>query len=1115
MELRLLGPFEVADGDRTLVIGGGRQRKLLAILALRANEFVGSERLIEELWGEQPPETAAKALQGHVSQLRKTLGHEVLVTRPGGYVLQLAPGQLDVHRFEQLVEEARDAEPRETAEKLREALALWRGPALADFAYDDFARTEIARLEERRRAVLEQRIDADLALGRHTALVGELAAIVAQEPLSERPQAQLMLALYRSGRQAEALEVYQQARRTFREDLGLEPSEELQQLQRAILAHDRALGPPARTVWPRARRVIARPRVLGALGAILLAGAIGVATLLILGDSGLARAEPDSVAFLDPASGELTGQVPARRTALLRFGEGFLWSVTADGTLEQIDPDDQEVVQTIGVGVHPGGLAVGEGSVWVTDAESPTLLRIDARYGSVDRIGLRPKPLRDLAGAGGVSVGAGSVWVAQGYSRVLRIEPRTGRVEHSFPVEEASDALFADGKAWLVAPGLGTVRRVDPATNEIVASVRLSPNSCCAAVGGGFVWIQTGRTVWKFADIGNPSAPLASVELAAPGGELAYGDGALWATTGGHGQVTRIDPRTNATKTFAVGHEARAIAVGDGHVAVGVGPSAADATAGLRGRIAHFISNTDWLEDSDPAIATSPWQWQLKYATCAKLMNYPDAPAPAGWRAQPEVAAAQPVVSADGRTYSFRIRPGFRFSPPSNEPVTAATFRSTIERALSPGFGPKAVAAAFASDIAGVDAYRAGRARHVAGISAHGDTLTIRLETPAADLPARMALPYFCAVPLRTPIVQNGLDEPIPAAGPYYLAAHIEGVVAVIKRNPNYPGPRPQRLDAIVYRRPTVPKADVVSEIERGEADHLGEYDALGSDVSLLANGPLADRYGPPHREGAPRFLVSPVLAINYLAFNARRPLFSDARLRRAVNFALDRRAIADTYGWPPADHLLPPGMPGHRDSHLYPLGRPNLERARALARGRGGRAVLEVCDIPQCTQWARSIRRNLAAIGIEVVVRVSPDPLARARAKSAPADMLLTRISAAFPSYYQDPVTFLENVLALPRSRTRLRAETTVGCPYCGVPPGWFRTRDFERKLEQIRRLGGRERESAAGALDLEIARAAPGAVLVSETYTQFFSARMGCQTFQPLYFGVDIAALCMREDG
>src|SRR5215208_944048 len=181
MDFRILGPLEVVGDDRTLVIGAGRQRQLLAILLLHANEFVASERLIDQLWGERRPETATKALQGYVSQLRKTLGHEVLLTRPGGYLLQVAPGQLDVHRFEQLVEQARDAEPRETAEKLREALALWRGPALADFAYDDFARTEIARLEERRLAALEQRIEADLTLGRHADLAGELAALVARE----------------------------------------------------------------------------------------------------------------------------------------------------------------------------------------------------------------------------------------------------------------------------------------------------------------------------------------------------------------------------------------------------------------------------------------------------------------------------------------------------------------------------------------------------------------------------------------------------------------------------------------------------------------------------------------------------------------------------------------------------------------------------------------------------------------------------------------------------------------------------------------------------------------------------------------------------------------------
>ena len=355
-----------------------------------------------------------------------------------------------------------------------------------------------------------------------------------------------------------------------------------------------------------------------------------------------------------------------------------------------------------------------------------------------------------------------------------------------------------------------------------------------------------------------------------------------------------------------------------------------------------------------------------------------------------------------------------------------------------------------------MDAYRAGRTPHVAGISAHGDTLTIKLDAPAPDFPARMALPYFCAVPVRTPIVPNGLEEPIPAAGPYYLAAHIDEVVAVVKRNPNYPGPRPQRLDAIVYRRPNVPKADAVSQIERGEADHLGEFDLLSASP-LVANGAVADRYGPPHRAGSPRFFVSPILAVHHIALNAQRPLFSDPRLRRAVNFALDRRAISDTYGWPPADHYLPPGMPGYRNAHLYPSGRPDLERARALARGRGGRAVLDVCDIPYCTQWGRIIRSNLAEIGIDVVVRVSSDPLARARAGGA--DMLLTRMSASFNRpYYQDPVTFLENVLARPalenpaQAGGHVRLPLPAACRRAGSVPS-----RFERKLERIRRLGGR----------------------------------------------------------
>jgi DNA-binding SARP family transcriptional activator/ABC-type transport system substrate-binding protein len=1110
MEVRVLGPLEVVAGGVSIPIGGGRQRKLLAILLLQANEFVSSDRLIDELWGADRPETAAKALQGYVSQLRKTLGPEMLVTGPGGYMLRLAPGQLDADRFEQLVDDARDADPHDSAEWLREALALWRGPPLADFTYDDFAQGEIARFEERRLVALERRIEADLALGRHQEVAGELASLVKQHPLRERLRAELMLALYRSGRQAEALEAFADARRTLLDELGLDPSEELRQLQAAILAQDPRLGAAPRTAWPRARRMISRPRFLGALGAALLLGAIGGAALLVLDDSGepaLARAEPDSVAFLDPSTGELLGQVPVRRTMMLEFGGGFLWSVSADGTLEKVDPRSRAVARRVGIGVHPGGLAFGEGFVWVSDADSPRLLRIDPRYVSVERVDLPAKG----GGAGGVSVGAGSVWVAQGDSRVVRMEPETGRVQHRWNVPNASDVHFAEGKAWL--NGGGVMRRVDPATNLVTGSVRLRPGACCSAAGGGFVWMVggSGATLWKFSNLANPPSPLAAVKLARAGGDIAFGNGALWATTGSAGSVTRVNPRTNATRTFRVGHEAGVIAVGNGLLAIRVGPTAADATAKLRGRVAHFVSVNDWLDDTDPAVATQAWQWQLEYATCAKLMNYPDAPAPAGWRVRPEVAAAPPEVSTDGRTYSFRIRRGYRFSPPSNEPVTAETFKATIERALSPRLGPKAVAAAFVSDIAGVRAYRAGRSERISGIDVRGDTLTITLIRPAADLPSRMALPYFCAVPVDTPIVANGLEEPIPAAGPYYLASHLGDVVAVLKRNPNYGGTRPQHLDAIVFRRPNARNADAISEVEHGRADHWGEYD--GGDVPLVANGPLADRYDSKQQEGEPRFLVSPNPAIHYLAFNMRAPLFSDTRVRRAVNFAIDRRALQDTYGWPAADHYLPPAVPGYRDTHVYLLERPDLERASALARGHGGSAVLHACNGTYCKQFARIIKGNLAAIGIQVVVRASPDPTARASAEGG--DMILTQASASFPSSYPDPVTFLENVFSLPRSRTPLRQAVRAGwCPPCDIPPGWFVGDRFERELERIRELGGREREAAAGALDLELARAAPGAVLLSETYSELFSARMGCQKFQPLYYGVDIAALCLRED-
>ena len=217
-------------------------RALLAFLLLHANEPVSTDRLIDEVWGPTPAKTASASLQNYVSRLRKAIGAELLLSAPAGYVLRVDPERFDLARFERLTTEARGAEPRERAEKLRAALALWRGPALEDLAFEPFARDEVGRLEEARLAALEQRIEADLELGSAGELVGELEQLVGEQPLRERFRSQLMLALYRAGRQADALEAYQDARRVLMDELGLEPSEELRALQHSILQQDASLG---------------------------------------------------------------------------------------------------------------------------------------------------------------------------------------------------------------------------------------------------------------------------------------------------------------------------------------------------------------------------------------------------------------------------------------------------------------------------------------------------------------------------------------------------------------------------------------------------------------------------------------------------------------------------------------------------------------------------------------------------------------------------------------------------------------------------------------------------------------------------------------------------------
>src|SRR5215469_13519198 len=381
LDYRILGPLEVSADGRVIEIRGPRQRALLAILLLRANEPVSRDVLVHELWGDQPPPGAQGSLDVYVSRLRKVLtaaaGDQVLVTRPGAYCLQVTDEQFDVRRFERLVAEGRRAlaaeQPGPAGESLRAALRLWRGEPLADLAGEPFAQVEIGWLEELRLGAVEDRIEADLALGRHADVAGELETLAAAHPLRERVYGQLMLALYRCGRQAEALEVYRSARRTLVDELGLEPGPALQRLEQAILRQDTSLELPIRAA--AAPAVPATPARSAPRGAWVAAAAVIVAAVVVAGLLLAPGAAPGVRATLAGANGlvgvDLAAGRPVTAARLdgapegLSGGANSVWAADpGGGAVIRVDPSSGAEVDRIVVGGVPGGVVSGDGAIW-------------------------------------------------------------------------------------------------------------------------------------------------------------------------------------------------------------------------------------------------------------------------------------------------------------------------------------------------------------------------------------------------------------------------------------------------------------------------------------------------------------------------------------------------------------------------------------------------------------------------------------------------------------------------------------------------------------------------------------------------------------------------------
>jgi len=1113
VEIRILGPLEVVEDGRPVVVAAPKVRALLAVLLLHRGAVVSTDRLIDALWGERASPTAAKTVQVYVSNLRKALADGLVVTEGHGYVLQAEPGQIDVDRFEALVARGRGAleqgDALTAAAVLREALAVWRGPALADFAYEPFAQAEIARLEESRLGALEDRIDADLALGEDARLVGELESLVREHPARERLRGQLMLALYRSGRQADALRAYRDARRQLLDELGLQPGRALQELEQAILLHDPALEAPGR---PAARRSAATARrrlrggvLIAAAGALLLAVIGAVAVKLASSSEPTVQVAPNSVAEIDVRSGRVVRAASVGvRPGPIAFGSKSLWIANLDGqNISRVDPGSLRTVGTIPLPSPPMALAASADGIWVVEPNanpgqsSMLVSRIDPDY----NVPGPPVHIGNVVpdGPGSVAAQGNAVWVAPSNGLLTRLDALTGAVRGQVdPNASPSGIAVGEGAVWLTdsEPDSETnnVIRVDP--TGLVKSIPVGNGPSAIAAGDGGVWVVDALDEAVVRIDPDTWSVTATIPVGRSPAGVAVGGGSVWVANSGDGTVTRINPITDKPATITVGGSPQALTVAAGRVYVTVDArSIAPNPAGSPDGTLRMVSFND-VDSMDPALAASAFSVPLIYPTCAGLLNYPDKAGAAGSQLIPDVAQSLPTRSLDGRTYTFTIRHGFRFSPPSNQPVTAETFKQSIERTLNPKMN--SFYASDTTDIVGERRYLAGEGPHIAGVVAQGDKLTIRLIAPSGDFLSRIALTGFCAVPPNTPINRN--VRVIPSAGPYYVTSYAPKQGVVLARNPNYHGSRPRHF-ARIQLAVRIPASRAIHMIETGNADFTtlsGDFYPSTPTIKDLATQ-LAVRYGAGSDKR--QYFVNPTLSLDYFALNTHRPLFSDVRLRQAVNYAIDRDALAglgtpsfQPLPEPPTDQYLPPGMPGYRAARIYP-NQPDLAKARQLvqsAHARGRTAVLYTLENPPGPQMAQIVKNNLGAIGIHAEIHAFPtgNLFSRLAKPGEPFDISYAGWYADHP----DPSQMLNWLL-----------DGSAGIPS-------LNDAGYQSRLAAASQLSGPRRYLTYGALDLDLVRnAAPLAAYGNTSSHDFFSARIGCQAFG--IYGMDLAALCITR--
>jgi peptide/nickel transport system substrate-binding protein len=520
----------------------------------------------------------------------------------------------------------------------------------------------------------------------------------------------------------------------------------------------------------------------------------------------------------------------------------------------------------------------------------------------------------------------------------------------------------------------------------------------------------------------------------------------------------------------------------------GANSSFAGAKKGGTLRLNMSSSDVDYI---DPALAYYQLSWDILYITCRPLLNYPDKPAPAGSRLVPDGAAAFPKVSNHGRTYTFKVRRGMRFS--NGVPITAKSYKAALDRDANPKMESPSLP--FLQDIVGATDAQGNAAGPVEGAVAKGYTLTLKLKKAGPDILSRMAMLFFCPVPAAgqkgaPKITSQGVNT-FPGSGPYYVAARTPNGPILIKRNKFYKGPRPHNANAISIVAVNTNPDTSFNQVQRGEIN----YDMGGLPPTVHAG--LAKKYG--INKG--RYFVHPEIATRYLALNNQR-LFKSTNLRKAANYAIDRKGMINLRGafaGHATDQLLPANLRGFKNANIFPF-RPNLAQARKLAGGGSHNATMYTTTSPVGTNQGVLVQSLYKNIGINVDVnRYGTSTMyKKCGTKSEAVDIC----NVGWIADYPDPFDFM-NVLL---SGESIHDSNNNNYSY-------FNNATYNKKMNAAAKLFGAKRFSTYGSLDVQIMKsAAPIVAWDNDNDREFISAKTGCYTNQPVYGLADLALLCVK---